>query len=78
MSDQTEGVPDQPQGPWRRSTFCTGAGNHVEVAPAAGGVLVRDAGDPDGQTIHFTHSELHAFILGAKAGEFDDLIADPD
>jgi hypothetical protein len=64
---------------WRKSSFSNGTGNGgacVELAPLPdGGVAMRNStlGDTS-PVIHYTKAELRAFILGAQAGEFDDLI----
>lgn len=75
MTDRTRADAHQPLGPWRVSSFTDGSGSCVEVAPAAGGVLVRNSNRPEAGAIHFTNAELRAFLLGARAGEFDDLAA---
>lgn len=64
---------------WHKSSFSdgTGSGNNcVELAALPdGGVAVRDSKLVDsGPVVHFTRAELRAFVLGVKAGEFDDLI----
>jgi hypothetical protein len=57
---------------WRKAS-ASGEGNCLEVAELPGGrIAVRDNGDPT-RTITCTRDELKAFILGVKAGEFDDL-----
>jgi hypothetical protein len=39
-----------------------------------GGVALRSSADPTGTALVYTRAEIAAFILGAKDGEFDDLI----
>ncbi len=39
---------------------------------ADGRIAVRNS-HPDAGTVYFTRAEIHAFLQGAKAGEFDDL-----
>jgi hypothetical protein len=48
----------------------------VEVAelPDGSGVAVRNSRDPEGPALIYTPAEIAAFILGAKDGDFDDLI----
>lgn len=64
---------------WRKSSFSgsmdePGTGNCVEVAPLAGGTIaLRNSNHPEAGTVLFTRTELHAWIQGCKAGEFDDL-----
>lgn len=61
---------------WRKSSFSDNSGPVcVEVAGLpGGGAAIRDSKNPDGPRLNFTGPELRAFVLGAKAGEFDDLI----
>ncbi len=65
--------------PWRKSSFSgssggPGTGNCVEVAPLAGGTIaLRNSNYPGAGTVLFTHTEMHAWIQGCKAGEFDDM-----
>ena len=42
--------------------------------PAGENVAVRDSRDPRGPALIYTRAEIAAFLAGAKAGEFDDLI----
>jgi len=59
-------------GPFRKSSYSTGEGNCVEVAPrAVGGRAVRDSkNQADGPMLTFAPGGWHAFLVGAKAGEF--------
>ena len=60
-------------GRWIKSSFSgpTG-GNCVEVAFLADGqVAVRNSRDADGPALTFTSAEWHAFLRGARGGEFD-------
>ncbi len=45
----------------------------VEVAVAAGGILVRDSKDPAGPVLAFTGGEWDAFLAGVRDGEFDQI-----
>lgn len=65
------GLPDNLQ--WRKSSFSSGNGGAcVEVADApGGGRYLRDTKDRAKPAHYFTAAEWHAFLQGAKAGEFD-------
>ena len=58
---------------WRKAQSSVGNGACIELAPHNGMVVMRDSKDPDGPVLMYTSTELQAFLLGAKAGEFDDL-----
>ncbi len=62
--------------PWRKATFSTPDNSCVELAPLSdGGTAMRDSKLGGGSPVlQFTKAELRAFVLGVKAGEFDDLI----
>jgi Domain of unknown function (DUF397) len=55
---------------WRTST-ASGAGNCVQVAFTEDSVLVRDSQNPSGPELSLSKSEWDAFLVGARAGEFD-------
>jgi hypothetical protein len=60
---------------WRKSAASNPNGDCVELAPLpAGGVAVRNSRAPGGTALIYTRAELEAFLCGAKAGEFDDLV----
>jgi Domain of unknown function (DUF397) len=59
---------------WRKAHSSVGNGACVELAPAAGMVAIRDSKDPDGPMLRYTAAEWHAFLDGAKKGEFDNLV----
>lgn len=60
---------------WRKSSFSYSNGECVEVAVLGDGTVgLRDSKDPVGPVLTFTRGELRAFLEGAKAGEFDDLV----
>ena len=58
---------------WRKSSF-SAEGACVEMAKCPdGGVAVRNSNNPAAGMVTFTRAEIEAFLLGAKAGEFDDM-----
>jgi hypothetical protein len=58
---------------WRTSSF-SNHGLCVEVAPLDDDrTAVRNSNHPDAGVVLFTRAEMHAWIKGVKAGEFDDL-----
>lgn len=60
---------------WRKSQRSNSSGNCVELAALpAGGFAVRNSRDPQGPALVYTHAEIEALILGAKDGDFDDLL----
>jgi uncharacterized protein DUF397 len=69
------GRPERPSPglTWVKSSFSFSNGNCVEVADLPeGGVGVRNSRDPEGAVLRFTPDEWHAFIGGARIGEFDN------
>ena len=60
---------------WRKSAASNPNGDCVELAPLpAGGVAMRNSRAPGGTALIYTRAEIAAFLRGAKAGEFDDLV----
>jgi hypothetical protein len=55
---------------WRKSSASANTGC-VEVRLRSGHVEVRDSKAPDAGVLTFRPDEWHAFIAGAKDGEFD-------
>jgi hypothetical protein len=66
-----------PEGPgsgfnWVKSSLSFSNGNCVEVASLPdGGIGVRNSRDSEGPVLRFTSDEWHAFLGGARNGEFD-------
>jgi Domain of unknown function (DUF397) len=58
---------------WRKAQYSVGNGACVEVASIDGMVAIRDSKNPDGAVLFYTPVEFHAFLDGARKGEFDDL-----
>ena len=71
LGDRPEG-PSNADLPWIKSSLSYCNSNCVEVASLPdGGVGVRDSKDPSGPVLRFTPGEWHAFLGGARNGEFD-------
>jgi hypothetical protein len=62
---------------WQKSRRSNPSGNCVEMAALPGntGIAVRNSRHPDGPALIYTMEEIAAFILGARDGDFDNLIA---
>lgn len=58
---------------WRKSSYSEQSGNCLELAVVDGLVLVRESDDPS-VVVRTTRTKLAAFLAGAKAGDFDDLV----
>ena len=78
MTQPYNGIPaDELTGAtWQKSRLSNPSGNCVEVARLpGGGFAVRNSRDPHGPALVYTPHEMAAFILGAKDGDFDNLVA---
>ncbi|MFC7730143.1 DUF397 domain-containing protein [Actinomadura keratinilytica] len=61
---------------WLKSRRSNSQGNCVEIAELPGGrVAMRNSRHPEGPALIYTRPEIEALILGAKEGDFDNLIA---
>jgi hypothetical protein len=60
------------QAAWRRSRACANT-ECVEVAALAGEVAMRSSQSPN-VILTFTEAEWRQFVLGVKAGDFDDVL----
>ncbi|MEU3571143.1 DUF397 domain-containing protein [Kitasatospora sp. NPDC036755] len=59
---------------WLKSSYSSGGGNCIEVAPGFPGVLpVRDSKDPHGPQLGFRPEAWQPFIAGVKSGEFGSI-----
>ena len=57
---------------WVKSSLSFSNGACVEVADLPNAVVgVRHSKDPEGPVLRFTPAEWHAFLGGARLGEFD-------
>jgi hypothetical protein len=57
---------------WVKSSLSFANGNCVEVASLTDGQIgVRNSRDSEGPVLRFTPDEWHAFLGGARNGEFD-------
>jgi hypothetical protein len=78
MTQPYNGIPaDELTGAtWQKSRLSNPSGNCVEVAKLpGGGFAVRNSRDPHGPALVYTSDEMAAFVLGAKDGDFDNLVA---
>lgn len=79
MNRFANGVPvtELPALTWRKSRRSNPSGNCVECAvlPDKAGIAVRNSRDPEGPALIYTFAEIEAFILGARDGDFDDMLA---
>nr|BFD92803.1 hypothetical protein KitaXyl93_41630 [Kitasatospora sp. Xyl93] len=58
---------------WQKSSFSGDQANCVEIASDGDRIYIRESDDP-AHIVTTTRTKLHAWIRGAKAGEFDHLV----
>ncbi|WBB69491.1 DUF397 domain-containing protein [Micromonospora sp. WMMD812] len=79
MQQPSNGVPAAQLPPlnWQKSHRSNPSGNCVELAelPGGAGIALRNSRHPDGPALIYTVDEIAAFVLGARDGDFDHLIA---
>ena len=46
----------------------------LAVLPGGAGIAMRNSRDPQGPALVYTPDEIRAFVLGARDGDFDDLL----
>ena len=56
---------------WEKSSLSFANGNCVQIADLGGEIGVRNSRNPDGPILRFSIHEWHAFLAGARNGEFD-------
>ena len=56
---------------WRKARRSANNGACVELAPAAGQILIRDSKDQTGPVIAYSQYSWRLFVSSAKTGYFD-------
>jgi hypothetical protein len=76
-SDNAVLATELPALEWQKSGRSNPSGNCVELArlPGGTGIALRNSRHPDGPALIYTRAEIEAFILGARDGDFDNLIS---
>ncbi|MDA8372049.1 MAG: DUF397 domain-containing protein [Nocardiopsaceae bacterium] len=61
---------------WQKSKRSNSQGACVEMAKLpGGGIAVRNSRFPEGPALVYTQAEIDALVLGAKDGDFDNLLS---
>lgn len=61
---------------WQKSLRSNSIGNCVEMARLPdGSIAMRNSRFPQGPALVYTQAEIDALILGAKDGDFDNLLS---
>ncbi|MFF9895047.1 DUF397 domain-containing protein [Streptomyces longispororuber] len=63
-------TPDLANAAWRTSSYSSGQGACVEVAPISDGIATRDTKDRTGPVLAFTREGWDSFIRGLATDEF--------
>jgi Domain of unknown function (DUF397) len=77
MHQTANGTPvtELPPLTWQKSGRSNPSGNCVEMARLPeGAIAVRNSRHPDGPALVYTVDEIAAFLLGARDGDFDNLV----
>jgi Domain of unknown function (DUF397) len=77
MDQTANGTPayELPPLRWQKSGRSNPSGNCVEMARLPeGSIAVRNSRDPRGPALVYTVDEIEAFLLGARDGDFDNLV----
>jgi Domain of unknown function (DUF397) len=56
---------------WRKARRSANNGACVELAPAAGQILIRDSKDQNGLIVTYSEYSRRRFVAAAKTGRFD-------
>jgi len=64
------GSADEPK--WHRAALCEG-GQCLEIGILGEFVMVRKSTDSGGTWVTLSRDEWHAFVVGVKNGEFDEI-----
>lgn len=62
--------------PWIKAAASDGGGQCAEFRRNGGGIELRNSRFPDTVLPPFTRGEIAALVTGARAGDFDQLLAD--
>jgi len=77
MHQTANGTPagELPPLRWQKSRRSNPSGNCVEMARLPeGAIALRNSRHPDGPALVYTVDEIAAFLLGARDGDFDNLV----
>jgi Domain of unknown function (DUF397) len=64
---------------WQKSQHSNPNGACVELAALPSGeIAMRNSRFPAGAVLLYTQAEIHAFLAGARDGEFDDVLREAE